>query len=121
MYQINNVTYIPDGEKVTIRLIDSQWETTIEKARNHYRYQQNLLKNPLQNGDVTDKTDRCPQHNLPLKKEYCFGALDAWVYTFKGCKCAVCDTGFGGHRTYHPTYEQAQSKATLRKALNAVW
>lgn len=122
MYAINNVTFIPNGEKVTIKLADHQWDAPIEAARNFYRHQQQLIKHPLKDGsEATDYNERCPQHNTPVKKEYHFGRNDSMVCTFKGCQCAVAFTGWPNKPTYHTNYKAASGTASMQKAFNSTF
>ena len=71
----------------------------------------------------------CPVHGGDVKKRYTFGVYeDAEVFTFKGCKCAVCvntaslqcGVALGGEVTYHESYSGAQGRASLIKASESV-
>jgi hypothetical protein len=71
----------------------------------------------------------CPVHGSPVKKRYTFGMYeDAEVFTFKGCKCAVCvntaslqcGVALGHELTYHGSYDSAHGRATLIKMQEAV-
>ena len=73
--------------------------------------------------------DACPQHGTPIRKRYTFGKYaDASVYTFRGCRCAVCvneaslqcGVPFGHEYTYHTSYNDAHGRATLIKMQEAV-
>lgn len=69
-----------------------------------------------------DGSNGCPLHQSKIKKVYTFGRYgDAEVYTFKGCKCAVCineasllcGPALGHEITCHNSYSGAEGRARL--------
>ena len=119
MYSINNVTFNPISDsKVEIITSESKWTLTVEKAREFYRAQQILLKYPLENGVEVDDTNACPQHNLPISKEYSFGREDAFVFKYK-CGCCVATDNWT-HK-YYRSYREASGEASILKAKASVW
>ena len=124
MYSINNVTFTPiDANTVQIQTPSSQWTVTTEKARQIYwriyRSQQVLLRHPLQDGTEVNDNNECPQHNMPLVKEYRFGRCDAMIYKFR-CGCCNVSDGFGGLQ-YYTSYKAASGRANMIKAQASAW
>jgi hypothetical protein len=70
---------------------------------------------------VSDFDDECPVHGGEIKGEYDFGMMDATVYTFAGCHCAMSHTENDmNDMVYHTSYNSAAGRASLRKAMNAL-
>jgi hypothetical protein len=61
--------------------------------------------------------DECPEHKSALNAEYNFSGAN--VYTFTGCKCAVCYQmdGFKNHSQYFTSYNLAAGRARMIKAM----
>ena len=69
-----------------------------------------------------DFDDVCPVHEGELKAEYNFGMMDATVYTFVGCSCAVAydsERGFYKGACYFTSYPNAEGYARLVVAGNS--
>ncbi len=80
-----------------------------------------MLQNHDQVGSDFDG-DTCPQHGTELRAEYDFGMHDARVYTFTGCRCAVCCVIDAiQDATYHTDYNSAAGRARLAAKMNAAW
>lgn len=60
--------------------------------------------------------EECPVHGTHAKKEYEIGMMDARVYVYAGCKCAVCLDCERGTARYYPSYNEAAGCAYLIKA-----
>ena len=76
----------------------------------------------MTNGERFEFNDECPVHETEIKSEYDFGIQDSTVYTFKGCRCAVChdsERGWMNGQTYWDSYEGAEGAARLIVAVNS--
>lgn len=80
---------------------------------------------------ISDWNDEstCPEHGTKVRKVYTFGRFeDAEVYTFTGCRCAVCintaslqcGVATGTEFTYHKSYGEASGRATLIKMQESI-
>lgn len=69
-----------------------------------------------------NSTDTCPVHGGEVKKEYDFGMMDASVFVYQGCGCAVgydCERAFYTGARYFTNYNNAAGYARLVVAGNA--
>ena len=79
------------------------------------------MKIDIRTVDVSE-TDTCPAHGGDCRREYTFGMMDAEIYTYEGCKCAVVvqfTLAGGNSAALCATYNEAAGIARLQVALNS--